>query len=214
MAVRKKSKVSCVKSEQQHIRVKKHPESWRKSTKVDKMILGLHGSLAEKHKNCSSQLSETWIAAHPMWSCSRNKCRTCTKTIDVFYRTPEISRILIISVVRLPAASLQFSQFSQFVARAPIFENFPRRAISVSPLSDTSSGYFEAVASDSESASGGAKVPSQRGLIDFERFFFVSGKQVFSRDEAARGRGPKKVAPAQLLHHLSWSLPFLTRATL
>ena len=62
---------------------------------------------------------------------------------------------------------------SQRVDGPPIFENFLRRDISGSPLSDTSSGYFEAVASDSERASGGAKVPEQRRPIDFERFVCV-----------------------------------------
>ena len=85
----------------------------------------------------------------------------------------------------------------QRVARAPIFENSPRRAISVSPLSDTSSGYLEAVASDSESALGSAKVPTQRRPIDLKGFFFLWQEskcvaETKQREAAGQKRSPQR----------------------
>ena len=80
----------------------------------------------------------------------------------------------------------------------PIFENFNRRDISVAPLSDTSSGYLEAVASDSERASGGAKVPRQRRPIDFASFFLCQESKCVAETKQREAAGQKSRPSAAL----------------
>ena len=186
------------------------PEKLEKTHEVDNMILGLHGALAERSTNCSSQFSETWIAANPGGAAHATSARFAPKTVKCFFQDsrnlkdsdPPSCQVASHVPVVQSVSVLPGRPFLKTLLAAPFlfrhFQTLPQ-------------GTFEAVASDSERASGGAKVPRQRRPIDLKGFFFAREASVLRKRSSERPRA-KKVAPAQLLNYLHWSLQFLTRS--